>query len=156
MMHFQAKPIAAALVADAARRLAAGDPSVEERFADDPSAAPCRLTLADPPRGARMLLFRHRPFGIDNPYAEEGPVFAWADGAEAQLAIDEVPNFVPRRPLILVRRYNAKSEIAGAELVPGVQCGAEIKRALALADTDFVHVRSAAYGCFLFRADRAA
>jgi hypothetical protein len=70
------------------------------------------------------------------------------------LAPNDVPELVTRRPAIVVRRYDAQEAIVGAEVVAGNDCAAALKRAFAHADTDFVHVRNAAYGCFLFRADR--
>jgi hypothetical protein len=155
MSKFRIRPIDRAIVEDAARRLACGDPSVAERVSDAPTGYPCRLSLAEAPVGARVLLFRHRPFQENGPYAEEGPIFARPEAAPADLPENEVPAYVRARRFVVVRRYDAREAITGAELAAGADCAAEISRAFDLADTAFVHVRSATYGCFLFRADRA-
>jgi hypothetical protein len=153
-MAFQVHAIPAAFVLAAERRLAEGDPSVAVRIVDAPNGYPCRLSLADAPPGARVLLFRHRPFSGDHPYAEEGPIFARPGAARAILAANEVPAFVARRPAIAVRRYDAQEAILGAEVVAGADCGGALRRAFAFDDTAFVHIRNAAWGCFLCRADR--
>jgi hypothetical protein len=155
MSNFLIEPIDAAIVRDAERRRAGGDPTVAERIADAPTGFPCRLTLAEVPAGTRLLLFRHRPFHGNGPYAEEGPIFAQPDADPAEALRNEVPAFVRSRPFVVVRRYDAAEAIADSELVSGADCAAAISRALDIEDTAFVHVRSATYGCFLFRADRS-
>jgi hypothetical protein len=155
MSSFQIHPIDPAIVEDAARRLAVGDPSVAERVVDSPTGYPCRLSLQEAPVGARVLLFRHRPFRGRSPYAEEGPVFARRGVEPAKLEQGEVPAYVLPRPLVVVRRYDEDEAISGAEVVSGADCAAALSRAFDLDDTAFVHVRSAGYGCFLFRAERA-
>jgi hypothetical protein len=102
-----------------------------------------------------LLLFRHRPFSGNGPYAEEGPIFAQPDGDPVEALRNEVPAFIRSRPFVVVRRYDAAEAIAGSELVSGADCAAAISRAFDIDDTAFVHVRSATYGCFLFRAERA-
>jgi Protein of unknown function (DUF1203) len=155
MTHFQVRALDSSHVRDAERRLAAGDPAVREHIVGEGGGAPCRLTLEDAPTGARVLLFRHRPFSGDHPYAEEGPIFARTGALQATLGRDEVPAMVARRPFITVRRYDAAEAIVGAEVVAGTDCKAAIERALAHDDTAFAHVRNSAWGCFLFRVDRA-
>ncbi|MBI1186175.1 MAG: DUF1203 domain-containing protein [Alphaproteobacteria bacterium] len=156
MARFQVAPISPAVVAAAARRLAAGDPAVSLRTVDAPSGYPCRLTLQEAKPGERVLLFRHRPFDAVTPYTEEGPIFARLDAAPAHLPPGALPDFMAQRKLLTVRRYDRAGAIAGAEVVPPEACAETIAHALEHANVDYVHVRNAGYGCFLFRADRAA
>jgi len=154
MARFQVSPISPAAVADARRRFSNGDPTVEERIVDAPTGYPCRITLEEARRGERVLLFRHRPFASDGPYAEEGPVFARLESPPAQLGQCELPPFLANRKLVSVKRYDARHAIAGAEVVNPEECGLAISRALDDQEVAYVHVRNAGYGCFLFRADR--
>lgn len=103
-----------------------------------------------------MLLFRYRPFGAVTPYTEEGPIFARLHAAPAQLPPGALPPFMAGRKLVSVRRYDHAGAIAGAEIVAPEDCAAAIASALDDAAVECVHVRNAGYGCFLFRADRAA
>jgi hypothetical protein len=155
MSNFMIEPLDVAIVTDAERRRAFGDPTVVERIADAPTGFPCRLSLTEVPPGTRLLLFRHRPFSGNGPYAEEGPIFAQPDAVRAEIPKNEVPPFIRSRPFVVVRRYDATEAIVGSELAPGADCAAAISRAFDIGDTAFVHVRSATYGCFLFRAGRA-
>ncbi|MGE0046933.1 MAG: DUF1203 domain-containing protein [Hyphomonadaceae bacterium] len=152
MTHFQIRPIAQETVAAAEARLAAGDPSVIERIIEEEGGQPCRLTLAEAPKGSRVLLFRHRPFAGDGPYAEEGPIFARTDAGAASLAANEVPAFIAAREIVMVRRYDRAGAIAGGELVAGADVAKTIAARLSDDAIEFVHLRSAHYGCFLCEA----
>ncbi|MEJ0022348.1 MAG: DUF1203 domain-containing protein [Alphaproteobacteria bacterium] len=154
MAQFQVRAIGEDVVRDALARHAAGDPHVEEQLIETPTGHPCRITLAEIPAGERALLFRHSPFDAPSPYAEAGPIFARIARPPARLGANEVPAFVAERPLVVVRAYDNVNAIASGEVVAGEACAAAIARALDDDATAYVHVRSAAYGCFLFRADR--
>jgi hypothetical protein len=143
------------IAADAARRLAAGDPFVEEVEVDAPVGYPCRVTLEWAKPGERVLLFKHRPFSAPSPYAEEGPVFARMDAPAKVLPIDTLPDYVAIMPLVIVRAYDQRNAIACAEAVPGAACAEAIGKAFAREDVAYVHIRAGAYGCFQFRVDRA-
>jgi hypothetical protein len=154
MGDFQVRALDPAHVEGAARRLAAGDPFVREVEVTGATGFPCRVTLAWASPGERVLLFRHRPFEIASPYAEEGPVFARPDAPQAILAPGALPPYVAGMAHVGVRGYDEEATLIHAELVAGPSCAAAIARAFASGDVAFAHVRAGAHGCFQFRVDR--
>jgi len=119
---------------------------------DDPGA-PCRSCLRVTPRGTRLILFAHRPFATNGPYAEVGPVFVHADACEPYRGGAEFPpDFRPRE--LVFRAYGEDGAIRDAI----VAAGADAERTLARFFTDpaiaRVHVRNPAWGCFDFAVER--
>ena len=135
----------------AARRDASGGPVVRRVDADPHQCRAC-LTLTKP--GEAVLLFSHRPFGSHQPYAEQGPVFIHERPC-APPADDRVyPPEFPHRHAVL-RAYTERDEIADAEVVGSRDVEDVIGSLLARPDVAYVHARNDAYGCFMFRIERA-
>ena len=113
------------------------------------------MTLVWAAPGERVLLFRHRPFEIASPYAEEGPVFARPNADAALLARGALPAYVHEMAHVAVRGYDDNVSLVHAEIVVGPNCADAIVRAFACESVAFAHVRAGAHGCFQFRVDRS-
>ncbi len=156
MSHFIARPIAAATVADAHARFAAGDPAVVRRVVDAPLGYPCRRCLRDGEVGEAMLLFSHSPFQTTGPYAERGPVFVHARACVApDLAVDELPEVTRVRQQVVARAYTHDGAIHDAALVDAPDAAVALRTFFEDARVAFVHVRSVTYGCFTYAVERA-
>ena len=119
----------------------------------DSDTAPCRSCLRATPRGTRLILFAHRPFAIDGPYAETGPVFVHADNCEPYRARDVFPpDFRARR--LVFRAYDARGAIHAATLADGVDAEQTLAQQFADPAVARVHVRNPAWGCFDFAVER--
>ena len=156
MTHFIASPIAAAVVEAARQRFASGDITVERRIVPPEGGYPCRRCLRDSKAGEAMLLFLHRPFDADGPYAESGAVFAHETPcAASDLGIDEVPEVTRVRAQQVVRAYTHGHAIHDAALTPTADVADTLRRFFDDAAVAYAHVRNVAYGCFAYRVDRA-
>jgi Protein of unknown function (DUF1203) len=155
LMSFQVRPIAAAVVVDARARLAVGDPTVVHRVIAEPNSAPCRRCLRDGAPGDAMLLFAHSPFDTAGPYAETGPIFAHERCEGAALDAGELPEVTRTRAQAVVRVYDRRDAIHDAALTPSAEIAATLAHFFADDNVAYAHVRSATYGCFTYRVDRA-
>ena len=116
-------------------------------------SAPCRSCLRITPRGTRLILFAHRPFTTNGPYAETGPVFVHADACEPYRAHDVFPpDFRPRR--LVFRAYDAGGSIFDATLADGADAEQTLAQLFANDAVRMVHVRNPAWGCFDFTVER--
>jgi hypothetical protein len=152
---FQVRPVSAATVAEARRRFAAGDPTVERRIVESAGAAPCRHCLRDGKPGEAMFLFAHSPFENVGPYAETGPVFAHEHCEAAELAPGELPEVTRARAQAFARVYDHRDAIKDAALCPSEEIAATLERFFADDGVAYAHVRSASYNCFTYRVDRS-
>ena len=119
----------------------------------DGDTAPCRSCLRVTPRGTRLILFAHRPFATEGPYAETGPVFVHADACEPYRTRGVFPaDFRARR--LVFRAYDAGGAIHDATLADGVDAEGTLARQFADAAVARVHVRNPAWGCFDFAVER--
>jgi hypothetical protein len=120
----------------------------------DSDTAPCRSCLRVTPRGTRLILFAHRPFETEGPYAEIGPVFVHAEACEPYRARSVFPPDFRARPLVF-RAYDAAGAIHGATLAYGKEAERTLARQFADVAVARVHVRNPAWGCFDFAVERA-
>lgn len=155
-MSFQVHPISAAVVADARVRLRAGDPTVARVIADASPGFPCRRCLCEAAVGEPMLLFRHRPFVEDGPYAESGAILAHEqDCAPPALALDEIPEVTRVRAQCVVRAYDARHWIADGVLCDTADAAETLRALFSRDNVAYAHVRNVGYGCFAYRVERA-
>ena len=133
-------------------RDASGRPAL--RRAD---AAPhqCRACLELTAPGEPVLLFSHRPFGAEQPYAESGPVFIHERPCAPPADDSIYPRQFPRAHAVL-RAYTAADEIADAEVVGNRPVEDVLAALLARPEVAYVHARNDSYGCYMFRVERAA
>jgi hypothetical protein len=103
-----------------------------------------------------MLLFRHRPFAADGPYAESGPILAHEQACEApDLDVGEIPEVTRVRAQCVVRAYDARDWIADGVLCDSANAAETIMALFAREEIAYAHVRNVGYGCFAYRVDRA-
>ncbi|HKW44081.1 MAG TPA: DUF1203 domain-containing protein [Candidatus Eremiobacteraceae bacterium] len=119
-------------------------------------SGPCRHCLRYARAGEPLLLFSYKPFAKAAPYQEVGPVFLHADGCERHASDEGFPVDFSRRPLVL-RPYDAHDNIYSPQVYADEGEAESAARALlANPDVAYVHARSRASGCFMFRIERAA
>lgn len=121
-------------------------------IADAPSGFPCRHCLRWAEPGEAMILFPYQTIPADRPYGDRGPIFVHEKECERYSALAEYPAaFGGRRVL---RGYNAKDEIIAAELTES-DPELVIERMLTNPEISFLQVRSATYGCYTMKVERA-
>ncbi len=154
-LAIRATPIPTAEV----RRLQAGGPDAYGqaplRAVSDGLGNPCRHCLREIPAGAGMLILAHRPFPTLQPYAETGPIFLCADACEPWAA-DGLPPILATSPSYMMRGYGADDRIVYGTgcVVPAADLDARADALLARPEIAYLHVRSAANGCYQCRIDR--
>ena len=119
-------------------------------------SGPCRHCLRYVSAGEPLLLFSYKPFDRPAPYQEVGPVFLHADGCDRYASDDGFPSDFGQRPLVL-RPYDQNDNIQGPQVF--AEPGSAQRAACALLDDPtvaYVHARSRASGCYLFRIERAS
>jgi hypothetical protein len=124
---------------------------LQVRISDDP--APCRSCLRIAPAGTRLILFAHRPFTTNGPYAEIGPVFIHADRCAPYREPQRFPADFRGRTLVF-RAYDADGEIHDATLAAGAAAEETLQQLFADPAVTAVHVRNPAWGCFDFAVAR--
>ena len=119
------------------------------------SPAPCRSCLRLSQVGEPLIVFAHRPFDFDGPYAEVGPIFIHADPCEPYADARRFPPDFATRCLTM-RGYNDRGTIQTAELSQPGEPEATLARLFADERVRFVHVRNPAWGCYDFAVERVA
>lgn len=133
-----------ALLARGARRMTA----------DEPNAAPCRVSLSDAEPGERLILVNHAHLDApSSPYRGSGPIFVREAAVESAPVIDAVPEMLSRR-LLSVRVYDGDFQMIDADVVEGAELDARLTRWMADPALHEAHVHTARRGCYLARAAR--
>lgn len=122
--------------------------------ADAAPGYPCRLTLADAPVGASMLLVPYAHLDADTPYRASGPVFVREHARARSPAVGEVPDMLRTR-LISLRAYDADADMRGADVVDGAALAGAIGRGFEDPAVAFMHAHFARPGCYAARIERA-
>ena len=153
MTNFAYLPIDAATVRAVRETLRDAHGNTLQVRVSDSDSTPCRSCLSATPRGTRLILFAHRPFATEGPYAETGPVFVHADACEPYRRRDVFPpDFRSRR--LVFRAYDATGSIHDATVADGADAEATLVRQFADAAVARVHVRNPAWGCYDFAVER--
>lgn len=122
---------------------------------DREGGSPCRHCLLRTVPGDRVLLYSYRPFSTATPYQEVGPIFVHADACARYDETAGVPRDFETRPVIL-RAYDQSGDIHGSQAYAQPGDAERVARTLLADETvAFVHARSYARGCYLFRIERA-
>ncbi|HEV8184762.1 MAG TPA: DUF1203 domain-containing protein [Chthoniobacterales bacterium] len=141
-------------VAETARRSATGGaPDHATVIADSPTGYPCRHCLRWAKPGEPMILFPFTSVPAGHPYSESGPIFVHAEACDRYGETHVFPSHF-RKGRVL-RAYDSKHLMIGAEVVSSDEPEAVIEKLLENPETDFIHVRSATRGCYTFRIERA-
>lgn len=122
-------------------------------IADEPNAFPCRVSLVDAAPGEELLLVPHRHHPGPSPYQSSGPIYVRRNAATPYDAVNAIPPMQLRR-LCSVRAYDASGDLAVADVVPGIELEALLRRFFERDDVSEIHVHNARPGCFAFRVAR--
>ena len=127
---------------------------IDRRIADRADTYPCRVSLQEAGAGEEMLLlpFEHQP--ALSPYRASGPIFVRRGVRRRDAAPGELPPYVTKR-LISLRAYDARHLIVDAAVAEGEAIGPEIRRLLADASVEYLHLHNARRGCYSCKAVRA-
>lgn len=120
----------------------------------DESRHQCRSCLALTEPGEGFLALSHRPFAEAQPFAEVGPIYLHERACEPYAASGAWPAEFPRSEVVL-RAYGENGEIADARYVGKRSVEEAVAELLASPRVAYLHARNSAYGCFMFRVDRA-
>jgi hypothetical protein len=123
-------------------------------IADAAETYPCRVTLDEAGAGEELLLLQYEHQPGNSPYRASGPIFVRRAQARRALPVDTVTPYVTKR-LISVRAYDAAHMIVDAAVCEGIAVADEIRRLLARADVDYLHLHNAKRGCYSCRVNRA-
>ncbi|MFO0997066.1 MAG: DUF1203 domain-containing protein [Alphaproteobacteria bacterium] len=156
MIPYRAIPIPTA-VAETARTALVDSygNALKRHVAQSHPGAPCRHCLADVGVGEGYVTMAYSAFTTPGPYSEVGPIFLHAERCPAfDRATNRLPEIVRLRT-VAIRGYNAAHEIEAADLVEGEDAESLIERLLENPAVAYLHARTARYGCYLCRIERA-
>jgi hypothetical protein len=118
---------------------------------------PLRDCLRRARPGEAILLASYCPFTVAGPYKEYGPVFVSSE-AQPMPDLERLP-LDGEQPYLganfVLRAYSREERIVDACLSSPAAAADDLARLFARADTAFVLVRFAAYGCYALRIERA-
>jgi Protein of unknown function (DUF1203) len=106
---------------------------------------PCRVGLADAEIGETVILLPFVHHDVNSPYRASGPIFVRGNAAEANLAIDEVPEVVTRRTMS-VQAYDNSGMMLDGSIVPGAEIKNQIERLFADPRIEYLHLHNAGAG----------
>jgi hypothetical protein len=115
---------------------------------------PCRVSLIDADIGETVILLPFVHHEVASPYRAAGPIFVRENAAQADLSIGEIPELVSIRTLS-VRAYDKNSMMIDAAVVAGSEIKAHIEKVFADRDIAYLHLHSAAAGCYSCKVERA-
>jgi len=150
---FRIVPLAADYAAEIrrSRRDGTGQPVQERR---DPHPHQCRVCLTLTAPDEPYLLLSHRAHPEPVPYAETGPVFIHARECTPYAERERYPNGFPRRQVVL-RAFSAAHEIVDAQPALEREVETVIDGLLGDPRVAYLHARNLAWGCYMFRVERA-
>jgi hypothetical protein len=131
---------------------ALGDAELREQgarrvTADGRPVFPCRATLEDADEGETLILVNHVSHDVAGPFRSSFAIYVRESAERPAVFRDALPPVFARRTLTL-RAIDAAGMLASAELVPGIEADAAIRRLFANPDIAQIHAHYAAPGCF--------
>jgi Protein of unknown function (DUF1203) len=156
MIPFRATPIPTATVEMMRRRGVDSFGNVlTRRIAESCPGTPCRHCLNDIAAGEAYYVIAYSAFTNVGPYCEVGPIFLHAEPCAAfDPRLNRIPDIVRIRT-VAIRGYTSEHEIARADIAEGAEAEQLIESLLAEPAIAYLHARTARYGCYLCRIDRA-
>ncbi len=115
---------------------------------------PDRITLDDVPVGQTVLLLNHVHQPEDTPFRASHAIYVRERAPAAFDAVNVVPPALQRR-LIALRAFDHRHHMIDADIAPGADLPALIRRMLADPAAGYLHAHYAKWGCFAARVDRA-
>jgi hypothetical protein len=123
--------------------------------ADAPVGYPCRVLLEDARPGDTLLLLNHEYQPAETPYRGRHAIFVNEAATAPRTFVDEIPAVLSVRKAISLRAYDAKDMMIDADVVPGAEVEATVRRLLENPNVTYLHAHNAGRGCFAARIDRA-
>src|ERR1700743_2386090 len=114
--------------------------------ADEPHAAPCRVTLADAEPGERLILLPFAHQAAHSPYQASGPIFVREGARDSFDAVGVLPPVFEGR-MLSVRAYNGEGLMTAADLAKS-DPRPLFDRFFADPKVEYIHVHYANRGCF--------
>jgi Protein of unknown function (DUF1203) len=115
---------------------------------------PCRVSLREADVGETVLLVNFEHLSGSTPYRSRYAIFVREHAAEAELAVNEIPEVLTTR-LLSLRAFSAAGMLIDADVANGRDVAAAIGHMLGMCDVQYIHVHNAKPGCFAARVDRA-
>jgi hypothetical protein len=127
-----------------------------EHHISDGGGNPCRHCLNDIPAGKPMLVLSHRPFKSTQPYSEIGPIFLCANACPRHPNGSNLPPVIASRDQVLIRGYDEFDRIVGGSghLINTPQLIEHCLNLFEQSHIAYIHLRSAANGCYQCCVDR--
>ena len=122
-------------------------------IADEPHAAPCRVTMEDAAPGERLILLPFTHQTAHSPYQASGPIFVREAARETFDRIDTLPPVFQGR-VLSVRAYDAEGMMTAADIADS-DPRALFESFFADPAVDYIQVHYAKRGCFACRVERA-
>ena len=116
---------------------------------------PCRVTLQDAKVGERVLAISFQHLPESSPYQSSGPVFVREGALTTQLAVNEIPEVLPKR-LLSLRGYDQQHLMIEADVVEGRDIEAAIRKVFSNPLVNYLHIHNARPGCFACAVKRAS
>ncbi len=127
---------------------------IEIHVADARPGYPCRVSLRDAEPGERLFLLNHTHHDVRGPYRSCHAIFVREKGKSAALNSGEVPEAIRARPQLSVRAFSEDGTLRDAEVSDGSRAETVFERLLADESVAYLHVHTAARGCYLARVER--
>ncbi|WP_102797932.1 DUF1203 domain-containing protein [Bowmanella denitrificans] len=125
-------------------------------IAKTPNGYPCRVSLALPEPGERMLLLNYTHLDVDSPYRSSHAIYIRDGHPSGYFAPAHIPDMFNLKR-VAVRALSTRHHIQAAELAQGQQelrlC---IERLLDNPTTSYLHLHSPTHGCFLAKVTRSS
>jgi hypothetical protein len=122
-------------------------------IADEPHAAPCRVTLEDAAPGERLILLPYAHHTARSPYQASGPIFVREAAREAFDAVGTLPPVFQGR-VLSVRAYDAEGLMTAADIAQS-DPRSLFEAFFADPAVAYIDVHYAKRGCFSCRVERA-
>ena len=114
---------------------------------------PCRVSLQDATVGEEVLLVHYEHQDAATPFRASHAIYVRRGAEQAEPEPDTVPEFLRVRTLS-VRAFSGEGMILSAKVVAGEELAAELRTMLSADEVSYLHLHSAAMGCYLARAER--
>lgn len=108
---------------------------------------PCRISLEDAPIGETVILVNHLHQAGDSPYRASHAIYVRDRAAQAQPAVNEVPDMIKRR-LVSLRFFDRDHMIIHADVVDGERTAGELSAGFENPNVAYAHIHLAKPGCF--------
>ncbi|MGI9270509.1 MAG: DUF1203 domain-containing protein [Woeseiaceae bacterium] len=119
----------------------------------DKPGFPCRVTLEDAEVGESVLLLNYEHQSAASPYRSSHAIFVRENATEGITYENEIPEQLRLRSLS-IRSFDAAGMMVNAEVCEGSELEAVIERMLGDSSAAYLHLHTAARGCYLARIAR--